>query len=129
MRIPQKDIGPVPSDAFEDYSYITGIAKTQGRLLVILDIKSLLSESELKQSTNPITKKDSKPTTPNTNSVMEEDDIPPELKAVFDEDSAGIKPTEISRGSEAPPSHDGANQVNDFQLRVNQESESYPSRS
>jgi purine-binding chemotaxis protein CheW len=130
MRIPQKDIGPAPTDAFEDYSYITGIAKTQGRLLVILDVKTLLSESELKQSPNPIsTKKGLKPITPKINSVPDEDDIPPELKAVFDEDSAGIKPTEIKRESEIPTSHDGTNQLNDFQLRVNQESESYHGRS
>lgn len=127
MRIPQKDIGPAPTDAFEDYSYITGIAKTQGKLLVILDVKSLLSESELKQSQNPITtKNESIPKTPKTNSVTEEDDIPAELKAVFDEDSAGIKPKEIQRESDIPPGNNETKE-NDFQLRVNQESESYRS--
>lgn len=140
MRIPQKDIGPAPSDAFEDYSYITGIAKTQKRLLVILDVNSLLSESEIKPSVNSISmKKVSKSSLPETTQVKDEDDIlpelkdeddiPPELKAVFDEDSAGIKPMDITRDSDGSSHQSRTNQLNDFQLRVNEESESSHSKS
>lgn len=41
MRIPIKDVEPM-SGGLESISYIKGIAKTEGRLIVLLDIAKLL---------------------------------------------------------------------------------------
>jgi len=94
MHISPKEIEPVPSDSFESYHYIKGIAKTQGQLLVLLDIIALLEDSEDNsdeefqqeiQTTN-----DEKNQTPSSekksNLVDTKDDIPEELKEVFRED-------------------------------------------
>lgn len=120
MRIPQKDIGPVPSEAFEDYSYIKGIAKIQGRLIVILDVNTLLSDQKLKSATEKI--QSQKEPKSELSQAKIEDDIPPELRAVFEEDNAGIKPTEITKDSKTS-SDTKSEQSNNFQLRVDEESE------
>jgi len=107
MHISPEEIEPVPSDSFESYHYIKGIAKTHGQLLVLLDIIALLEDSEENQndqfqeeleinSTN-----DNQPPVTNskTNSNLEEsdDDIPEELKEVFREDEQGNLSTEVPK--------------------------------
>lgn len=42
MRIPVKDVEPTLSGGLESISYIKGIAKTEGKLIVLLDIAKLL---------------------------------------------------------------------------------------
>ncbi len=94
MHISPKEIEPVPSDSFESYHYIKGIAKTQGQLLVLLDIIALLEDSEDNsdeefqpeiQITNE--EKDQTPISEIKSNLEDtEDDIPEELKEVFRED-------------------------------------------
>ena len=107
MHIYPEEIEPVPSDSFESYHYIKGIAKTHGQLLVLLDIIALLEDSNENQndqfqdeleinSTN-----DNQPPVINskTNSNLEEsdDDIPEELKEVFREDEQENLSTEVPK--------------------------------
>ena len=94
MHISPKEIEPVPSDSFESYHYIKGIAKTQGQLLVLLDIIALLEDSEDNsdeefqqeiETTNE--EKDQTPISEIKSNLEDtEDDIPEELKEVFRED-------------------------------------------
>ena len=92
MRIESKDIGPIPSDTFESYGYVTGIAKIKNRLIVLLDAAPLINDcqDETIQDIQSDQQFD-------TNEKPTIDDIPDELKAVFEEDSEGIQPTEIIR--------------------------------
>ncbi len=107
MQISPEEIEPVPSDSFESYHYIKGIAKTQGHLLVLLDIIALLEDSDENQNdqfqekleihtsnSNQASEINSK-----TNSNLEEsdDDIPEELKEVFKEDEQENLPTEVPK--------------------------------
>ena len=46
IQISSKDVEPITPEAFESYSYIRGIAKIQGKLIVLLDIIALLEESQ-----------------------------------------------------------------------------------
>ncbi len=107
MQISPEEIEPVPSDSFESYHYIKGIAKTQGHLLVLLDIIALLEYSDENQNdqfqeeleihtsnSNQASEINSK-----TNSNLEEsdDDIPDELKEVFREDEQENLPTEVPK--------------------------------
>ena len=48
MRIPIKDVEPM-SGGLESISYIKGIAKTEGRLIVLLDIAKLLEGTRRSQ--------------------------------------------------------------------------------
>lgn len=107
MQISPKEIEPVPSDSFESYHYIKGIAKTQGKLLVLLDIIALLEDSEENQ-TNELQEEleihSTSSTEPpiinsETNSKLEEndDDIPEELKEVFREDEEENNSTEVPK--------------------------------
>jgi len=94
MHISPKEIEPVPSDSFESYHYIKGIAKTQGQLLVLLDIIALLEDSEDNsdgefqqeiQTTND--EKNQTPSSEKKSNLLDtKDDIPEELKEVFRED-------------------------------------------
>jgi len=94
MHISTKEIEPVPSDSFESYHYIKGIAKTQGQLLVLLDIIALLEDSEDNsdeefqqeiQTTNE--EKNQTPSSEKKSNLVDtKDDIPEELKEVFRED-------------------------------------------
>ena len=96
MQISPEEIDPVPSDSFESYHYIKGIAKTQGKLLVLLDIIALLEDTEDNQNDQLQEELESHSASINeipvinseTNSTIEEsdDDIPEELKEVFRED-------------------------------------------
>lgn len=42
MRISLKDVEPVPLETPESAKYVKGIAKTQGKLIVLLDLQKLL---------------------------------------------------------------------------------------
>lgn len=104
MQISPEEIEPIPTDSFESYHYIKGIAKTQGRLLVLLDIIALLEDSEenedeqfseLKDSTT-ISKQDLEKPEVKSNS-NEDDDIPNELKEVFKEDAEENSLTEVPK--------------------------------
>lgn len=107
IQISPEMIEPVPSDSFESYHYIKGIAKTQGRLLVLLDIIALLEEDsdendsdqypELEIPINNSNQNDEIHS--ETKSKVEEidDDIPEELKEVFREDSEENFSTEVPK--------------------------------
>lgn len=107
MQISPEEIEPVPSDSFESYHYIKGIAKTQGKLLVLLDIIGLLEDSEdnqndqLQEELEIHSTNSNKSTTTNseTNSNLEvsDDDIPEELKEVFREDEEENFSTEVPK--------------------------------
>ena len=140
MRIPSKEIGPAPPGAFEALNYVKGIAKTSDKLIVLLDVLPLISDeeneakdirkksdipSEIKQNPPPKIS-ESIPEEPKieTKSSNDEevDDIPPELKAVFDEDENGIAPTEIIREEESDDSSSSFDAPEDFQSLVDNES-------
>ena len=105
MQISPKEIEPVPSDSFESYHYIKGIAKTQNQLLVLLDIIALLEEDsdennqiqdELEiQTTN--TEQSNETTETNSELEKNDDDIPEELKEVFREDEQENLSTEVPK--------------------------------
>ena len=107
MQISPEEIEPVPSDSFDSYHYIKGIAKTHGQLLVLLDIIALLEDSEenqndqLQEELEIQTINDNQPPKINseTNSNLEksDDDIPEELKEVFREDEQGNPSTEVPK--------------------------------
>ena len=104
IQISPEEIEPIPSDSFESYHYIKGIAKTEGRLLVLLDIIALLEESEENpdeqfQELQPIPQNsndeiEKQETTANSE---EDDDIPEELKEVFREDAEENSSTEVPK--------------------------------
>lgn len=124
MRIPQKDIEPVPQDTFENHNYIKGIAKTQQKLVVILDLNTLLSESDTKDSnkSHDFTSVN-KIKSPNSLPVQKnevDDDIPAELLEVLEEDKKVA--IESKKEAQQELSNSNKNNLNDFQLRVNQES-------
>ena len=140
MRLPSKDIGPAPPGAFDALNYVKGIAKTDEKLIVLLDVLPLINEeqTEAKELTNnsqneekidqisspePM-KVESELPPPQTESPKEEeiDDIPPELKAVFDEDENGIAPTEITRDESEQNPSSNADTAEDFQTLVDNES-------
>lgn len=107
MQISPEEIEPVPSDSFESYHYIKGIAKTQGHLLVLLDIIALLEDSDENQNDqfqeeleiHPSDSNQASEINSKTNSNLEEsdDDIPDELKEVFREDEQENLPTEVPK--------------------------------
>lgn len=99
IQISIKDIEPIPPDSFESHHYLKGIAKVNGKLIVLLDIIALLeTEQELENSIEQQEIEESKPFTDNPNlgeenvqakEVKEDtkkDDIPDALKEVFKED-------------------------------------------
>ncbi len=106
MQISPEEIEPVPTDSFESYHYIKGIAKTQGQLLVLLDIIALLEDSENENEQfkeelelESINSNQTNEAVPDTNSNLEEtdDDIPDELKEVFKEDELANNSTEVPK--------------------------------
>lgn len=111
LNISINDIEPVPSDSFESYHYIKGIAKINGQLIVLLDIIALLEDSEenYKESENQneihIPNNDNS-SFKNHNTIESdknqklddvEDDIPDELKEVFREDEMNNSSTEVPK--------------------------------
>ena len=137
MRIPSKDVGPAPPGAFEALNYVKGIAKTSEKLIVLIDVLPLIidEEKESKEITknekiepepiqNPAVDSKLMPTeSPNNESSEADDvdDIPPELKAVFEEDENGITPTEIFREEQQNESS-SFDAPEDFQSQVDNES-------
>ena len=107
MQISPEEIEPVPSDSFDSYHYIKGIAKTQGHLLVLLDIIALLEDSdenlndqfeeELEINTSDSNKISEINSETNSNLEESDDDIPEELKEVFREDEQENLPTEVPK--------------------------------
>ena len=106
IQISPEMIEPVPSDSFESYHYIKGIAKTQGRLLVLLDIIALLEDSdenasdqypELEIPTNNSNQNDEIHSEIKPKVEEIDDDIPEELKEVFREDSEENFSTEVPK--------------------------------
>ena len=94
MQISPEEIEPIPTDSFESYHYIKGIAKTQNQLLVLLDIIALLEDSDegdqIQEELDILTTNSNQQNMDNseTKSNLEnnDDDIPEELKEVFKED-------------------------------------------
>ncbi len=119
MRIQTKDIDSSPQGATESHHYIKGIAKLDQRLVILLDIESLLLgkkesiETKLEQkSISELTSEPNQvmPTNPDKPTEMTQiensnqtiSDIPEELAAVFAEDAQGIPPTQIIRETQSP---------------------------
>lgn len=110
FQLSVKDVEPVPPDTFESHHYIKGIAKIDGKLIVLLDIiglfedteqdseESLIDQYENQDSANNKTTTKEKTTKNNDleKKVTTEDDIPEELKEVFKEDEIGIIPQKNS---------------------------------
>ena len=108
MRIQTKDIEQAPQGALESYHYIRGIAKMNEKLVILLDVESLLVGQKEKpestqQNTHDHASKEQKPVekqeepTESAASQPTIDDLPPELAEVFKEDEQGIPPTQIIR--------------------------------
>jgi purine-binding chemotaxis protein CheW len=49
LRIPKEDIGPTPSvlSASGEAHYVSGVAKVGERLIIIMDVKGLLTKKEI----------------------------------------------------------------------------------
>ncbi|HXG14429.1 MAG TPA: chemotaxis protein CheW, partial [Candidatus Nitrosotenuis sp.] len=102
MRIQTKDIEEAPQGAFESYHYLKGIAKINERLIILLDVGSLMGQKEAqketkKEQTAPKPTQQQIPPTEKTDTQPTIDDIPAELAEVFKEDAEGIPPTQIQR--------------------------------
>jgi purine-binding chemotaxis protein CheW len=108
MKIQTKDIEQAPQGALESYHYINGIAKINEKLVILLDVETLLLGQKEKQENTQnakITTKEQKPAKqeqvpePTESAVAQPtiDDIPAELAEVFKEDEQGIPPTQIIR--------------------------------
>lgn len=107
IKIPTQEIEQPPQGAFDSYHYVKGIAKVNEKLVILLDIESLLLGQKQIESQKPtilpaqntLTKEPPKePTEDLTIPTMQSiDDIPPELAEVFKEDEQGIPPTQIIR--------------------------------
>ena len=139
MRIPQKDIEKSPQETFNSSTYVKGIAKTPTKLLVILDILNLLenqkSSNNIKKdycdSDNPPIKLDEaeSPSLQNDGKSSDstesnfEDNIPPELKEVFEEDSREKLSSENTKNSNESINMDQLKKDNSdkFQSRVKRE--------
>ena len=120
LRISSNDIGAPPPGAFDSYNYVKGIAKTNQKLLVLIDVIPLIQDAadvEVPKNEPKDTKPEVKEETIQKQTTIEDnsDDIPDELKSVFEEDASGTPPTEIISQED--------DTANDFQTRVNQESE------
>ena len=105
FQLSVKNVEPIPTDTFESHHYIKGIAKIDGKLIVLLDILGLFEDPEENSEelfTDQFKNKNSshKNTTSKINDlekkVTKEDDIPEELKEVFKEDKMGISPQKNS---------------------------------
>jgi purine-binding chemotaxis protein CheW len=102
LEITSKQIEPIPTDSFESHHYIKGVAKIQGKLIVLLDIIALLEDSqenETDQFDDQIQSNSASMDQTEQNQQTEniEDDIPEELKEVFREDSQENSSTEASK--------------------------------
>ncbi len=106
IRIPTQEIEQPPQGAFDSYHYVKGIAKVNEKLVILLDIESLLigqkqaEQPKPKVQTAQNTSKEpaKEPTEDLDNPTIHSlDDIPPELAEVFKEDEQGIQPTQIIR--------------------------------
>jgi len=105
MKIPFKEISAVPAGAFENYNYLTGVAKMQDKLILLLDVLPLIGKtntdsveslnnnsSNSSLSTKSDTPKSFISESPSQTEVSKEqprdkDDIPDELKMVLEEDA------------------------------------------
>jgi purine-binding chemotaxis protein CheW len=111
LNISLNDIEPIPSDSFESYHYIKGIAKINGQLIVLLDIIALLEDSEENykepENENELLIPNKDDSSFETHDIIEpdntkklddvEDDIPDELKEVFREDEINNSSTEVPK--------------------------------
>lgn len=105
MKIMTSEIEQPPQGAFDSYHYVQGIAKVNEKLIILLDVDSLLGakqEPETKKAPqsapNPQPQEKPEPTESSDNPTIESlDDIPDELAEVFKEDEQGIPPTQIVR--------------------------------
>lgn len=93
MRIQTTQIEQAPQGALESYHYIKGVVKVNERLVIIIDVQSLLNNSEQKLGNISKSKEQTQPQKDITR-IMESngqiDDIPAELAEVFKEDEQGI---------------------------------------
>ena len=105
MEISINNIEPIPPDSFESHHYIKGIAKINGKLIVLLDIIALLEDDlEVNNSTQISDTEDQKSVSENSDSNNDnnvtneekddslENDIPDALKEVFKEDEDANPP-------------------------------------
>lgn len=113
MRIQTKDIEQPPQGALESYHYVSGIAKVNERLIILLDVDGLLMGSKEKQAQRTdsdgakpaqTTPRQAEPTVSTFPAgdltIQSVDEIPSELAEVFKEDAEGIPPTQIIRETE-----------------------------
>jgi purine-binding chemotaxis protein CheW len=108
MEIPINDIEPIPPDSFESHHYIKGIAKINGKLIVLLDIIALLEDDPEVNSTEVTNTEDLQPLLENSDSNNKnfetkkekddsiDNDIPDVLKEVFKEDENANPPKDSS---------------------------------
>jgi purine-binding chemotaxis protein CheW len=110
MRLQTKDVEQAPQGALESYNYISGIAKINEKLVILLDVSSLLGNAKPDKSNIQAVPKETNQTEKSSpknqkhtenptgaNDQKPSDDIPPELVEVFKEDAEGIEPTQIIR--------------------------------
>jgi purine-binding chemotaxis protein CheW len=106
IKIPTQEIEQPPQGTFDSYHYVKGIAKVNEKLVILLDVESLLGQRQAepqKPKTVPVqntpTKEPTKEPTEDLDNptIRSLDDIPPELAEVFKEDEQGIPPTQIIR--------------------------------
>ena len=127
LIIPVIDVNDTSNRKFDSYNYVKGIAKTKDKLLVLIDVVPLIQDaadvpipndtSEVEAPRESIPKPEINHQNESTDTPQDDmDDLPDELKSVFEEDANGTPPAEIIRQEEADTTAD-------FQTRVNQESE------
>lgn len=103
VRLQTSEIEDAPPGAFDSYGYISGIAKLNEKLVILLDVSRLLNDKKEEQEQpilqKPTTTAKEKSETKQDETISTEgkknDDIPPELAEVFKEDEQGVPPTQI----------------------------------
>jgi purine-binding chemotaxis protein CheW len=109
LEISVDDIEPIPPNSFESHHYIKGIAKVNGKLVVLLDIIALLEDDpEVNNSTQESDGEELQSLLESSNSDKENfktteekndskyNDIPDALKEVFKEDESANPPKDSS---------------------------------
>lgn len=106
MKLAVKDIDPPPAGSFEGDQYIKGIAKTDGRLIIFLNVKPLIQDSEVEvpeksaqqnhtsETPQPGNAEKSESPSQSESNSDAETELPAEIRELFDEE---VIPAEHSK--------------------------------
>lgn len=105
MKLPINKIDPPPTGSFEGDQFIKGIAKTDDRLIIFLNVPPLISDSDIENTKDTIQEKEStgenkepekapeiEPTPQSESSIDVDAELPDEIKELFDKEVIAAEP-------------------------------------